>query len=258
VSMAREFLLGNDENKQRGKLLKQGLLEQFGEDTVFLGTIGRLIKIESEEYLRVISEIMKQNPNTVYLACGTGNKEKVENLMEKVGIDLKRVVFTGQVNPHMFGWIIDVWINTYPLVQGVSQEEYHEKGNGIVIQSELIIKNNFITDYEELKKEYKDKMELFLEFFELSGVEKNINRDEIRLKIYKKYNKIDQNFEKDIKECISYIYKGKNSNERWFRRINKIINNKNFFEMQRWIIYNFWKKEQEYKQKQNKFLKIIN
>ena len=156
VPMAEEFLIGNDEDKQRGKLLKQGLLEQFGKDTVFLGTIGRLIKIESEEYLRVVSEIMKQNPNTVYLACGTGNKEKIENLMEKVGIDLKRVVFTGQVNPHMFGWVIDVWLDTFPLLQGHSRNEYQAKGGSIIVLKKYYPTASF-ENMKRLSKKYNTK-----------------------------------------------------------------------------------------------------
>jgi len=169
VPMAREFLVGNDEDKQRGKLLKQGLLEQFGEDTIFLGTIGRLIKIESEEYLKVVSEIMKQNPNTVYLACGTGNKEKVEKLMEKVGIDLKRVVFTGQVNPHIFGWVIDVWLETFPLRQGQSRNEFEAKKGAIIGHKKyyaqkaieniekLVKEINIISPLADSKKEYIEK-----------------------------------------------------------------------------------------------------
>ena len=169
VPMAREFLVGNDEDKQRGKLLKQGLLEQFGEDTIFLGTIGRLIKIESEEYLKVVSEIMKQNPNTIYLACGTGNKEKVEKLMEKVGIDLKRVVFTGQVNPHIFGWVIDVWLETFPLRQGQSRNEFEAKKGAIIGHKKyyaqkaieniekLVKEINIISPLADSKKEYIEK-----------------------------------------------------------------------------------------------------
>ena len=166
VPMAEEFLIGNQEDKKRGEILKQSLLEQFGEDTVFLGSIGRLIKIESEEYLQVVSEIMKQNPNTVYLVCGKGNKEKVEKLMEKVGIDLKRVVFTGQVNPHMFGWIIDVYLDTFPLYGGNAVEEIRAKKkciirlhnglkekiyNGIYNLEKLYIKHGGIKNFFETK-----------------------------------------------------------------------------------------------------------
>jgi hypothetical protein len=132
VPIATEFLVGSKEDKTKGELLKKSLIEGFGEDTVILGTIGRLVKIESEEYIRALSEIMKQNPNTIYLACGNGNKENVEKLMLKCGIDLKRVVFTGQVNPHIYGWVIDVWCETFPLRQGNSRNEFEAKGGAIV------------------------------------------------------------------------------------------------------------------------------
>ena len=257
VPMTKEFLVGREAEKEKGLLIKKELLKEFGEDTIFLGTIGRLIKIESEEYLKVISKIMKENPNTIYLACGDGNIENIKKLMKKIGINLDKVIFPGMVNPHIFGWIIDVWINTYPLVQGFSQEEYHAKGHGVVVQGEFFIKNDFITDYEEVKNEFKNRIDFFLNFFELERLEKNINMDKVRFNLYKKYNKVNKKFENNIEKCIEYVYEGKNCKERWFRRINRIVNNKDFFELHRWIVYNLWKKNKALKLKENQFIKII-
>jgi hypothetical protein len=155
VPMAEEFLVGSDEDKIRGELLKKSLIEGFGEDTVILVTIGRLVKIESEEYIKSISEIMKQNPNTIYLACGNGNQENVEKLMDKYGIDLKRVVFTGQVNPHMYGWVIDVWPDSFPLEQGQSKNEFMAKKGCVIFYNDLSNINesvyNYFYNYFELK-----------------------------------------------------------------------------------------------------------
>jgi len=142
VPMATEFLVGSKEDKIKGELLKKSLIEGFGEDTVILGTIGRLVKIESEEYIRALSEIMKQNPNTIYLACGNGNKENVEKLMLKCGIDLKRVVFTGQVNPHIYGWVIDVWPDSFPLGQGQSKDEFIAKNRPVIFHIKRGVKRN--------------------------------------------------------------------------------------------------------------------
>ena len=144
VPMATEFLVGSKEDKIKGELLKKSLIEGFGEDTVILGTIGRLVKIESEEYIRALSEIMKQNPNTIYLACGNGNKENVEKLMLKCGIDLKRVVFTGQVNSHIYGWVIDVWPDSFPLGQGQSKDEFIAKKKPVIFHIKRAIKRDNI------------------------------------------------------------------------------------------------------------------
>ncbi len=127
VPIVTKFLTGSKEEKKQGLILKKALLQQFGEDTVILGTIGRLVKIDSVEYIKTLSKIMKQNPNTIYLACGKGNQENVEKLMLKYDIDLKRVVFTGQVNPHIFGWVIDIWPDSFPLGEGQSKDEFIAK-----------------------------------------------------------------------------------------------------------------------------------
>ena len=134
VSIAEEFLVGSEEDRKKGELIKKSLLEAFGKDTVILGTIGRYVKIDSDEYIKVIAKIMQENPNTIYLACGDGEKRGIIQKLRKYKIDENRFIFTGLVNPHQFGWVIDVWINTYPLVQGHSQEEYHAKNAGVVIQ----------------------------------------------------------------------------------------------------------------------------
>ncbi len=133
VNIAEEFLVGSEESKQKAKILKESLLNQFGKETIFLGTIGRLVKLESEEYLKTVSKILKQNPNTIYLACGSGNQKKVEELMQKVDINLKRVVFTGQVDPHVFGWVIDIWPDSFPEGQGQSKDEFIAKKKPVVL-----------------------------------------------------------------------------------------------------------------------------
>jgi hypothetical protein len=150
VPIADEFLIGNEKDKKDGEKIKNFLLEKFGKDTVILGTIGRLVKIESEEYIKTLSEIMKQNPNTIYLACGNGNQENVEKLMSKYDIDLKRVVFTGQVNPHMCGWVIDVWPDSFPLRQGQSKNEYSAKG-GVVIYMDEYLNDTIRNWYKNFK-----------------------------------------------------------------------------------------------------------
>jgi len=150
VLIAEEFLIGSEEDKKKAKMLKKSLLETYGKDTVFLGTIGRYVKIDSDEYLKTIAEIMKQNPNTVYLACGDGNVESIKNKLKKYDIPPSRFVFTGLVNPHIFGWVIDVWLDSFPLWQGQSAEEFRMKG-GILIRKKVDEKPT----YDEFEKVLK-------------------------------------------------------------------------------------------------------
>ena len=228
VPTLEKFLIGNEKEKKQGLAIKKDLLKNYGENTVFLGTIGRLIKLENEKYLKILAEIMAENPNTVYLACGSGNREKVKNLMNKVKIDLKRVVFTGLVNPHIFGWVIDIWINTYPLIQGQSQEEYFAKKNGVILESKNLI----------------DSMpdnNINLSLYNLYFKEKNIDN--------KTKNRLIQIIN-DISNTENKFY--------WKKTINYLINEKIFYDYYKWIIAKNWEDYNLYKQKQmENFINIL-
>ena len=220
VPTLEKFLIGNEKEKKQGLAIKKDLLKNYGKNTLFLGTIGRLIKLESEEYLKVLSEIMAENPNTVYLACGSGNQEKVKSLMNKVKIDLKRVVFTGQVDTHIFGWIIDIWINTYPLIQGQSQEEYFAKKNGIILESKDILNNKF---------------------------DNSINMNTYNS--YIKIKKLTDNEKYSLSHIIDKILLTENK-LKWKKTIYYLTNEKIFYDYYKWIItlkrndYNIYKQKQ--------------
>jgi len=99
----------------------------FPKDKFILGSIGRLVKIESEEYLETVSKIMKQNPNTIYLACGLGNNEKIREIIKKLDIQ-DRFYFTGFIDPHIYGHVIELLLVPFPLGGGEATSEYAAKG----------------------------------------------------------------------------------------------------------------------------------
>ena len=138
IPFSKEELVGSEEEKKEGLRIKKRLLEKYGQDTVILGTIGRLVKIDSDEYLKVIAEIMKKNQNTIYLACGSGNNEGIKEKIKKYGIPEGRFIFTGFVNKHVYGWVIDVWPDSFPLRQGQSKNEYIAKGGVVVFMDEYL------------------------------------------------------------------------------------------------------------------------
>jgi hypothetical protein len=198
ISIAEEFLIGSEEDKRKGKLIKDSLLEAFGEDTVFLGTIGRYVKIDSDEYIKVIAEIMKENPNTVYLACGGGDKQSIIEKLKKYKIDEKRFIFTGLVNPHQFGWVIDVWSETFPLRQGNSRNEFEAKGGAIIGYKKFYTKEA-IEDIEEIAKTINfsplaDTLKEFVEKTSKVIQDKNLreNVGKLYLKLIKKYSQFNK------------------------------------------------------------------
>lgn len=217
VPIDEEFLIGPEHCKIEGKKIKEDLLKKYGKDTVILGTIGRLIKIDSEEYIKVLAEIMKQNPNTIYLACGEGNQESIKEKLKKYDIDEKRFIFTGQINPHVYGWVIDVWPETFPLYQGVSQEEFISKNNGIVItnwkkkvlnikaqinniinnpiEKEIFMKMNNLNKKNDLENFYKDPYShIAKQFCNLT----NTNKINYFKNFIEKYDAFENGIEKNL------------------------------------------------------------
>ncbi|GEM_PF-750073 len=101
-------------------------------DAFILGTIGRLVKMNSDDYLETIAEIMHNNVHTIYLACGSGDSDTLKQKVKILGLE-DRFYFPGFVDPHLYGHIIDLYLDTFPLPSGESLAEYAGKGKPYVL-----------------------------------------------------------------------------------------------------------------------------
>lgn len=99
---------------------------RYPKDVFILGTIGRLVKINDDEYLDAVAKIMNDNPNTIYLACGSGNSKMLREKVEKLGI-ADRFYFPGHIDPHIFGHLIELWLEPFKYTSGESLNEYMYK-----------------------------------------------------------------------------------------------------------------------------------
>jgi hypothetical protein len=153
-------------------------------------------------------------------------------------------------------------MDTFPLVQGHSQEEFFAKKNGVVINTKELVEcgKTFPFNYEALKKiNFTNTLrkEVFLKTFQIKKEDINENTTiyDLKLNLYKKINK-NANF-KNIQKCIEKLKNIPDCKEQFFKRINCLIRNKDYFEMEKETEYIEWKVDKEVKRKYNKFFEII-
>lgn len=132
--------------------------QKYPKNAVILGTIGRLIKVDDDTYLETIARIMKHNPQTIYIAAGSGEMRGIEQKVAKLGI-ADRFYMPGFVDPHIYGNIIDIWLDTFPLKQGESLNEFIAKSKPFVPLNEGAGKTLDTTDpqmYQQMITTYPE------------------------------------------------------------------------------------------------------
>lgn len=105
----------------------ESIRSQYGKDTVILGSIGRLVKVDSLEYLEAVAKLLKMNPNAVYLACGSGNVETIKAKLEGFGVE-DRFLFVGFVEAKIYVNVLDIYLDTFPHHGGESVREAQMAG----------------------------------------------------------------------------------------------------------------------------------
>ncbi len=135
--MAMEFLAPLVSSER----VKQ-LREKFPSGKVILGYIGRLAKINNQEYLGAVSDMLNSNPEAVFVICGEGDARPIKRYFESAGL-IDRIYFEGHVNPHVYGHVIDIALDSFPVPMGVASLEFFAKGKPMVSME---------TNHEEVNK----------------------------------------------------------------------------------------------------------
>ncbi|WP_104696930.1 MULTISPECIES: hypothetical protein [unclassified Helicobacter] len=109
----------------------------YPKDAYILGNIGRLVKIDNEVYLQTIIDILRDNPKTIFLACGSGNIEEIKMKIQNIDSSLMhRFYFTGFVDSAVYGHVLDLWLDSFPMQQGESRIEFSAKDKLSLVLSE--------------------------------------------------------------------------------------------------------------------------
>ena len=130
------FLVGSAEIQEQAQNIKKSFLAQMGEESIILGTIGGVQRIDSDAYMQDIALIMQKNPHAIYFICGSGNINGIKQKIEKFGIDTNRFTFMDSFDKHLFGWIIDTYIDSVSATYEHTIDEMINKHKPVVLYSE--------------------------------------------------------------------------------------------------------------------------
>ena len=148
IKEAREniaYLLAQNKNLEVKDF--SNFTDEWLRDRVILGVMGRLAKIDSMDYLEVICEILQRREECLFVACGAGNEEVIKSKILQINPSvLPRFCFTGQIDSAVYGHIIDVWLDSFPMEQGESRIEYIAKGRGLALRYYACDEEEFLSE----------------------------------------------------------------------------------------------------------------
>ncbi len=156
ISIDTSFMMGSNKEQQEAKRIKEN---RFKNKTV-LGVITRYVKLDSIEYLKTVKEILDKNKDAIFLACGVGNIDSIEAKLSDLKIDKERFVFEWMVNANIYGYVIDIFLDTFPMPQGTSRDEYMSKGFGATLTADWYFKYSLDRDEKAIESCYGD-LDLF-------------------------------------------------------------------------------------------------
>lgn len=140
-------------NAQQNKALAQ-LKKRFEGKTV-LATIGRLTKLENDEFLKVVATTLQKNPESVYLIAGGGDSNYLSTYFNKQKVSAQ-VFFEGHIDTAVYINIINIFLNTFPHRQGNSIHEARIKNIPCVTYLTDELKNNVSMTPKILQEHMKE------------------------------------------------------------------------------------------------------
>jgi hypothetical protein len=96
-----------------------------------IGTYGRLAKI-TPEFLRAVTDAISDIPDVTVVLGGVGDADPINRTLAALGMIGRCVVLAHHVNGHVWGHLMDVFLDTFPQPGGASCLEVIAKGKPVV------------------------------------------------------------------------------------------------------------------------------
>ncbi|MDH5545020.1 MAG: glycosyltransferase family 4 protein [Gammaproteobacteria bacterium] len=98
------------------------IAKSYGENKTILGSFGREEKLDSPPFIESVCQLLKNNPNTVFLWTGRTELPSIKQLLTKHGVE-KQSHFIGWVNTKVYAQVIDIFVDSFPFPCGYTAFE---------------------------------------------------------------------------------------------------------------------------------------
>ena len=136
-------LLSLDSKAEASKIRSSydSIFENLGHSNsrkVILGTMGRAEKLKDPSFLNSVSEILKNNPNAIFMWTGQSEDSFIKSTFEQAGVG-KQVEFIGWVDTKVFAHVFDIHLDSFPFGNGITALHSMAAGTPVVLhQSKMV------------------------------------------------------------------------------------------------------------------------
>jgi hypothetical protein len=104
---------------------------RFPEARSLIGTYVRFIKITGE-FLAILADLLTRHPQLVIVLGGLGDARHIRDFIAARGLAGRLVLADEWVDGHIWGYMLDVFLDTFPLEGGLAAIEVMAKGKPVV------------------------------------------------------------------------------------------------------------------------------
>jgi tetratricopeptide (TPR) repeat protein len=104
---------------------------RFPKEARLIGNYGRLVKI-TPEFLEIAAELLARHPDLIVLLGGTGDSTGIREFIATHGLTGRLELVNRYVDGHLWGHLLEVFLDTFPHGGGISCREMMAKGRPVI------------------------------------------------------------------------------------------------------------------------------